>query len=73
MCLLRLVGNSTLTFLHQNYTNQGQAPSVYPLASEASALAASQHTTPKQNDMSGLEVLVAVATSGEKASTAPTH
>lgn len=36
-------------------------------------MAASQHGTPKQNDMSGLEVLVAVATSGEKVSTASTH
>ena len=43
------------------------------MSSDAGAIAASQHGAPKQNDMSGLEVLVAVATSGEKAPTAPTH
>lgn len=64
---------STLTFSNQNYTNQGHAPSAYPIASEAGTMAASQHGAPKQNDMSGLEVLVAVATSGGQATTAQTH
>ena len=42
------------------------------MASDAGVMAASQHSTPNQNDMSGLEVLVAVATSGEKVPRAPT-
>ena len=42
----------------------------YPMPSESGVVAASQHSNSKGNDMSGLEVLVAVATSNDK-STAP--
>lgn len=54
--------------------NTGHArPPPYPIPSEPGVMAASQHSSSKNNSMSGLEVLVAVATGEEKATALPTH
>lgn len=45
----------------------------YPIPSESGVVTASQHSSSKGNDMSGLEVLVAVATSDEKATVPLSH
>ncbi|KAI9881201.1 MAG: hypothetical protein M1830_007179 [Pleopsidium flavum] len=54
---------------HNNYTTTSGHAAAYPLPPDAGARAAADAATPKDSDMSGLEALVAVATSEEKTTT----
>lgn len=51
----------------KGYNTAGGHNTAYPLPADAGARAAAETSTPKDSDMSGLEALVAVATSEEKA------